>query len=83
MEFVYNRAPHKTTSLSPFKTVYGLDPLTPRDLVPRVIEGKPSVEADKMVKEIQELHNKVRENIKRSNVIYQSNTNTGRRSFFN
>ena len=64
-----------TTSLSPFKTVHSLDPLTSKDLAPRAIEGKPSIDAEKKVKEIQELHNKVREKIKRSNASDQSNRN--------
>ncbi|GKC11793.1 transposon ty3-I gag-pol polyprotein [Tanacetum coccineum] len=31
-EFAYNRAPNKTTGLSPFMIVYGLNPKTPLDL---------------------------------------------------
>ena len=46
MEFAYNRAPHKSTELSPFKIDFGVDPLTARDLVPRAIKGKPSAEAE-------------------------------------
>ena len=46
VEFTYNRAPHKTTGLSCFKIVCRVDPLTPRDLVPRAIERKPSAEAE-------------------------------------
>jgi len=46
VEFANNRAPHKTTSLPSFKIVYGVDPLTPRDLIPRAIEGNPSTEAE-------------------------------------
>jgi len=33
-EFVYNRVVHKTTTISPFETVYGLNPLSPLDLLP-------------------------------------------------
>ena len=49
--FAYNTAPDKTTGLSPFKTC-GVYPFTPRDLVLRAIEGKPSVEAEQRAKEI-------------------------------
>ena len=52
MEFGYNNAPHKTTNLSHFKIVYGLDPSTPRDLAPRAIGGKLSAEEEKRVKKI-------------------------------
>jgi len=66
MEFVYNRAPHKTIGLSPFKTVYGVDPLTPGDLISSAIEGRPSAEAEQRVKEIQALYEKVREKIEKA-----------------
>ena len=64
VEFAYNREPYKTTSLSPFKTVHGVDPLTPRDLVLRIIERKLSTEAEQRVKKIQALHDKVRKRLK-------------------
>jgi len=34
IEFAYNRVVHKTTNISPFKAVYGFNPLTPLDLLP-------------------------------------------------
>jgi len=43
IEFAYNQAPHKTTGLSSLRVLYGVDALTPRELVPRVIREKPSV----------------------------------------
>ena len=33
-KFAYNIAPSKATGLSPFKVVYGIDPLSPLDLTP-------------------------------------------------
>jgi len=48
-EFAYNMAPSKTTDLSPFKIVYGVEPLTPLDLIQRPLDEKPSVEASKRV----------------------------------
>jgi len=33
IEFPYNRVVHKTTKMSPFKVVYGFNPLTPFDLI--------------------------------------------------
>ena len=32
-EFAFNKAPSRTTGVSPFKIVYGLNPLGPLDLV--------------------------------------------------
>jgi len=33
-EYAYNRVVHKTTNISPFKVVYGFNPLSPLDLLP-------------------------------------------------
>jgi len=34
IEFAYNRSVHSTTEFSPFKIVYGFNPLTLMDLIP-------------------------------------------------
>ena len=57
-EFAYNRAPSRTTNESPFKVVYGQNPLGPLDLLP-IHQEKMNVEVSKRVREIQELHKKV------------------------
>ena len=83
MEFAYNTAPHKSTSLSPSKIVYGVNPLTLKGLIPRAIEGKSSVEAKQRVKGIQALHDKVREKIEKCNASYQTQANNrGRKVIF-
>ena len=66
-EFAYNRAPSKATGLSPFQVVYGFNPCTPIDLTPLPTPTKFSWEAEKRVKEIQELHAQVRARIERVN----------------
>ena len=33
IKFAYNKAPNRTTGVSPFKVVHGLDPLGPLDLI--------------------------------------------------
>ena len=60
-EFAFNRAPSKTTRLSPFQVVYGCNPKTPLDLTPLPIPAKYSWEAEKRAKEIKDLHTQVRE----------------------
>ena len=66
-EFAYNRAPSKATSLSPFKVVYGLDPLSPLDLTPRPMDQKPSADAASRVEEIKKIHELVRSKIEKTN----------------
>ena len=69
-EFGYNKAASKTTRMSPFKFVYGIDPLSPLDLVPRAMNDKRSVEASKRVEEIQILHELVKIKIEKSKASY-------------
>jgi len=60
-------APSKTTGLSPFKIVYGVDPLSPLDLIPRPLDEKSSMEASKRVEEFKCIHEQVRLKIEKSN----------------
>ena len=71
-EFAYNKVPSKTTSLSAFKVVYGVDPLSPLDLVPRETNEKPNVDANRRVEEIQKLHEMVESKIEKANASYQA-----------
>ena len=50
-EFPYNRSPSYATSHSPFKVCFGLNPLTPPDLILIVQEFKVSFEAEERDKE--------------------------------
>jgi len=34
-DFAYNKVPSKATGISPFKVLYGVDPLSPLDFVPQ------------------------------------------------
>jgi len=70
-EFAYNTAPSKTTSLSPFKVMFGVDPLSPLDLVPREMNEKPNVDVSRRVEEIQRLHEMVKSMIEKANASYQ------------
>ena len=68
-------APSKTTGLSPFKIVYGVEPLSALDLTPRSLNEKPSVEASKRVEEIKHLHQQDKLRIEKSNASYQAQAN--------
>jgi len=48
-KFAYNKAPNKTTGISPFQTVHGINPVSPLDLMPRAADENPSVAASKRV----------------------------------
>jgi len=74
-EFSYNMAPSKTTGLSSFKIVYGVEPLSPLDLTPKALNEKPSAEDSKRVKEIKHLHEQVKLRIEKSNASYQAQAN--------
>jgi len=78
-EFAYNRSPNRTTKETPFKIVYGNDPLSPLDLTPLPLKERLSTEASKRVKEIQELHKKIQGQIERSNEHYRSQANKHRK----
>jgi len=68
-------APSKTTGLSPFKIVYGVEPLSPLDLTLRSLNEKPSVEANKRVEEIKHIHEQVKLRIEKFNASYQAQAN--------
>ena len=59
-EFAYNRAPSSATSHSPFEVCYGLNPLTPIDLIPIPQELGVSFETKVRAKEMKKLHEQVR-----------------------
>jgi len=66
-EFAFNRAPSKTTQLSPFQVVYGCNPRTPLDLTPLPTSAKFSWEVEKRAKEMKNLHTQVQERIEKVN----------------
>ena len=78
-EFAYNRSPFYTTKHSPFKCVYGINPLTPLDLIPIPTESRVSFEAENRAKEMRKLHEQIRGHIKRTNEAYKARANKHRR----
>jgi len=69
-EFAYNKTPSTATGLSPFKVVYGIDPLSPLDLTPRPLDEKPSADAATRVEEIQKLYELAKGRIEKTNASY-------------
>jgi len=69
----------KATSLSPFKVIYGVEPLSPLDLTPHPTDQRANVDASKRVQEIQEFHEKIKSKIEQVNASYQFQANKHRR----
>ena len=65
-EFAYNRSPSYATKHSPFECFYGVNPLTPLDLLPIRTESRVSFEAETRAKEIKKIHEQIRVQIRRS-----------------
>jgi len=79
-DFAYNMAPSKTIDLSLFKIVYGVELLSPLDLIPRPFDEKLSVAPTKRVEEIKHLHEQVKLKIEKSNAYYQAQANKHKRT---
>ncbi|GJV31020.1 RNA-directed DNA polymerase [Tanacetum coccineum] len=78
-EFAYNRAPNKTTGLSPFEVVYGLNPSTPLDLAALDTTSKFSKEASDLAAEIKTIHQKVHDRITKNNELIKYRRDKGRK----
>ena len=59
-KFAYNRSPSYATKHSPVECVYGVNPLTPLDLIPILTKARVSFEAETRVKEMKRLHEQIR-----------------------
>ena len=75
----YNRAVHSTTHCSLFEIIYGLNPLTPIDLLPLPPNKFVSVDASAKAEFVQKLHKQVKDRIEKQNAKVASRVNKGRR----
>ena len=78
-EFAFNRAPSYATEHFPFECVYGLNPLTPLDLLPLPSESNVSYEAEIRAKEMKKLHEHIRGHIDKDNIAYKARANKHRK----
>ena len=78
VEFAYNRSVHGSTNCSPFKVVYGFNPLTPLDLLPLPLD-KANLEGKQKAEFIKTLHEKVHVNIEKKTLQYEKQHNKGRK----
>lgn len=78
-EFAYNRAPSKTTGISPFMAVYGLNPTTPIDLAALDTSTKFSKEASELAADIKSIHQQIHDKIAKSNELLKYRRDKGRK----
>jgi hypothetical protein len=77
-QFAHNRTVHSNTKFSPFEIVYGLNPLTPLDLMPLPLferanlDGKKKKEAEFVT----QVHEKARFNVERKTEQYAKQINS-------
>ena len=80
IEFAYNRVVHSTKNCSPFEIVYGLNPLTPLDLLPMpnvyVVKHK---DAHAKADYVRKLHEQVKAQIEKKVEGYSKQANKGRK----
>lgn len=79
-EFATNRTPSFATGHSPFEANYGVNPLTPLDLIPIPIESRVSYEAEERAKEMKKLHQQIRAKIEKVNEMYKARANKNRKA---
>ncbi|KAJ0946191.1 putative nucleotidyltransferase, Ribonuclease H [Helianthus annuus] len=78
-EFAYNRSNNSTTGRSPFFVVYGRQPFTPLDLAPFPETKHFSAKGQAQANQIKALHERVREQIIKHNLQYQSRASLHRK----
>jgi hypothetical protein len=77
VEFAYNITVYSTASFSPFKIIYGFNPLTPMDLIPLSFEERVSLDGENKAKMVRQLNEGVQLQIEKKNRLYASKANKG------
>ena len=77
VEFASNRSVHSTTNCSPFKVVYGFNPLTSLDLLPLLVEEHIHMDCKNKADFVRELHAKVCQHIEKRTKQYMRQANKG------
>ncbi|CAL1381791.1 unnamed protein product [Linum trigynum] len=79
VEFAYNRVVHSTTKHSPFKLMYGFNPLNPLDFTSLPLKEQVNMDGAKKAQFVKTLHEKTRLNIDRRTKQMMKHTNKGRK----
>ncbi|GJX67897.1 RNA-directed DNA polymerase [Tanacetum coccineum] len=78
-EFAYNRSHSRTTGKTPFEIVNGVNPITPLDLTPLVVEKHLSSAAEDHAQDVKQLHQQVREHIEKQYKKYKEQVDKRRK----
>ncbi|KAG7572507.1 Integrase catalytic core [Arabidopsis suecica] len=79
IEFAYNRVVHSATKLSPFEIVYGINPLSPLDLVPLPQKEQVCQDGLRRGEIIKKLHEKAKDNLEKKNADNKRKADRGRK----
>ena len=79
IEFAYNHNVHSTTEFSLFEILYGLNPLTPMDLIALPVDKRVSLDGNRKARVVKTLHESVRQQIKKRNRVHATKANKGRK----
>ena len=80
-KFAYNKSPSYATKHSPFKCVYGGNPLTPFNLLLIPTESRVSFEAETRAREMMKLREQIRAHIEKANEAYKAWENKNRKQY--
>ncbi|KAJ9567692.1 hypothetical protein OSB04_003658, partial [Centaurea solstitialis] len=78
-DFAYNRSPTYATGRTPFEVNYGVNPLTPIDLIQLPKGSEVHFEASNRAKEMQKIHEQVKAKIEHANDLYKKRANKHRK----
>ncbi|KAJ9563965.1 hypothetical protein OSB04_009125 [Centaurea solstitialis] len=78
-EFAYNQSPTYATGRTPFEVNYGVNPLTPIDLIQLPKGSEVHFEASNRAKEMQKIHEQVKAKIEHANDLYKKRANKHRK----
>jgi len=79
IEFAYNRAVHSGTKLSPFEIVYGINPLSPLDLVPLPEKEQVCQDGLRRGEIIKKIHEKPKANLEKKAAENKRKADRGRK----
>lgn len=78
-EFAYNHVMHSASKFSPFEIVYGLNPISPLDIIPLPLSERVWVDGKKKAKMVKQIYAEARQNLEEITKQYAKQANKRRR----